>query len=183
MPRGPADSTRGGELRAGRVTQLKHRIVTETKLDAVEWLAGLSASVFKSPVPTARCTILLHTHYTSHHTSRNIVDTGLAKKKGLADSGPAQYDTKEESLRKAVKTSARPTDDPDVDGSVKLANANGPIVTVAPGIDTKTLRYQNLSTLVAKSGRFEVHKQPCKPLFIRRKPTVRNMAAWASGSA
>ena len=57
------------------------------------------------------------------------------------------------------------------------------ILGAAPDFDPRTYGCANVSTLVAKSGRFEVGKEPGKPVFIRRKPAGGKAAARDQTSA
>ena len=102
----------------------------------------------------------------------NIVETEPVKKKGATASVSA----------KAVKIVARAIEDSDDDGWVNLAVVGSRILGAAPDFDPRTYGCSNLSTLVTKSGGFEVRKEPGKPVFLRRKPTGRKAAGRASAS-
>ena len=69
------------------------------------------------------------------------------------------------------------------DGWVNLASVGSRILGAAPDLDPRTYGCPNLSTLVTKSGGFEVRKNPGKPVFFRRKTTGRKATARASASA
>ena len=112
----------------------------------------------------------------------NIVEAEPAMKKGAAASGSPEAE-KKESPRKAVKIVARAIEDADDDGWVNLAVVGSRILGAAPDFDPRTYGCSNLSTLVTRSGAFEVRKEPGKPVFIRRKPTSRKAAGRASASA
>ena len=100
----------------------------------------------------------------------NIVETGPEKKKdgGAATQPEAQ---KKESPRKAVTLIARAIGESDDDGWVNLGSVGSRILGAAPDFDPRTYGCANLSTLVTKSGGFEVRKEAGKPVFIRRKVT------------
>ena len=57
------------------------------------------------------------------------------------------------------------------DGRVHRAGVGSRFLGVAPDFDPRTCGCSNLSTLVTKSGGFEVAKEPGKSVFIRRKPS------------
>ena len=61
----------------------------------------------------------------------------------------------------------------DEDGWVNLGSVGSRILGAAPDFDPRTYGCPNLSTLVTKSGGFEVRKEPGEPVFIRRKPATR----------
>ena len=112
----------------------------------------------------------------------NIVEAEPAKKNGAAASGTDAAE-KKESPRKAVKIIERAIEDSDDDGWVNLASVGSRILGAAPDFDPRTYGCPNLSTLVTKSGGFEVRKEPDKPVFIRRKPTGRKAAGRPSAPA
>ena len=89
----------------------------------------------------------------------------------------------EESPRNAVKIVARAIEDSDDDGWVNLAVVGSRILGAAPDFDPRTCGCFNLSTLVTKSGGFEVRKEPGKPVLIWRTPTGRKAAGRAPASA
>ena len=99
----------------------------------------------------------------------NIADTAAARKKGTA-SATAEAERKEPP-RKAVALIAKAIEDSDDDGWGNLGNLGSRILGAAPDFDPRTFGCPNLSTLVTKSGGFEVRKEPGKAVLIRRKPT------------
>ena len=78
---------------------------------------------------------------------------------------------------------ARAIEHSDDDGWVNLATVGSRILGAAPDFDARTYGCTNLSTLVTKSGGFEVRQEPGKPLFIRRKAAGRKSAARSSATA
>ena len=111
----------------------------------------------------------------------NIVETEPAEKKGATASGSAEPEGKE-SPCKAVKIVTRAIEDADEDGWVNLAAVGSRIMRATPDFDPRTYGCSNLSTVVTRSGRLEVRKEPGKPAFIRRKPAGRKAAGRASAS-
>ena len=102
----------------------------------------------------------------------NIVETGSERKIDAAASSPSEAE-KKESPRKALKIIARAIEDSEDDGWVNLGSVGSRILGAAPDFDPRTYGCPNLSTLVTKSGGFEVRKEPGKPVFIRRKSTAK----------
>ncbi len=111
----------------------------------------------------------------------NIVDTAVTMKKGAATT-LAEME-KKEPPRNAVAVIARAIEDSEDDGWVNLANVGSRILGAAPDFDPRTYGCPNLSTLVTKSGGFEVRKEPGKSVFIRRKTTGSKAAARDSSPA
>ena len=72
-----------------------------------------------------------------------------------------------------MKIIVRAIEDSNDDGRVHRASVGSRVLGVAPDFDPRTYSCSNLSTLVTKSGGFEVGKEPGKPVFIRRKPSGR----------
>ena len=89
----------------------------------------------------------------------------------------------EESPRNAVKIVARAIEDSDDDGWVNRVVVGSRILGAAPDFDPSIYGCSNLSTLVTKSGGFEVRKEPGKPVLIWRTPTGRKAAGRAPASA
>ena len=65
---------------------------------------------------------------------------------------------------------------------MNLAVVGSRILGAAPDFDPRTYGCANLSSLVTKSGGFEVRKEPGKPVLIRRKSTGRKAAERASAA-
>ena len=95
----------------------------------------------------------------------NLVEAGSEKGGTAAAPRPA----KKESPRKAVKIIAKAMEDSDADGWAHLGTVGSRIVGAAPDFDPRTYGCPNLSTLVTKSGGFEVRKGPGNAIHIRRK--------------
>ena len=74
-----------------------------------------------------------------------------------------------ESPKKAAGIIARALEDADDDGWAHLGNVGNRIQGAAPDFDPRTYGCPNLSTLVAKSGAFEVRKEPGNAIYVRRK--------------
>ena len=106
----------------------------------------------------------------------NIVEAGSEKKKGTAAADQAEA-PKKESPRKAVMIVARAIGESDDDGWVNLGRVGSRILGAAPDFDPRTYGCPNLSTLVTKSGGFEVRKEPGESVFIRRKTAGKTRAA------
>ncbi|MDR3534194.1 MAG: NYN domain-containing protein [Rhodopila sp.] len=73
-----------------------------------------------------------------------------------------------ELLRKAVAQLA------DEDGWARLGAVGAYVLTLAPDFDTRSYGYSKLSSLVTKSGQFEVRRDPAKFIFIRSLPVAEN---------
>lgn len=76
---------------------------------------------------------------------------------------------RKESPKNSVKIIARAMEDADDDGWAHLGGVGSRIQGAAPDFDPRTYGCPNLSTLVAKSGAFEVRKGPGNAIHIRRK--------------
>lgn len=85
--------------------------------------------------------------------------------------------SKKQPPSKAVKIVVKAMEGEDEDGWVNLGSVGSRILGAAPDFDPRTYGCPNLSTLVTKSGGFEVRKEPGEPVFIRRKPTRRKASA------
>ena len=68
------------------------------------------------------------------------------------------------------------------DGWVNLAKDGSRILGEALGFDPRMYGCPNRSTLVTKTGGFEVRKEPGKSVFIRRKATGRKASSRVSGA-
>ena len=110
----------------------------------------------------------------------NVLESGTEKANGGAASASSD---KKEPASKAVKLIAKAIEDMDEDGWVNLGSVGSRIQAAAPDFDSRTYGCANLSTLVEKSGGFEIRKEPGKGVHIRRKTGKRKPAARASGGA
>ena len=107
----------------------------------------------------------------------NLMEDGADKENGEAASPAA---AKKEPPSKAVKIIARAIEDSDDDGWVNLGGVGSRILGAAPDFDARTYGCPNLSTLVAKSGGFEIRKGPGAAIHIRRKEAGRKTAGKAA---
>ena len=80
---------------------------------------------------------------------------------------------KKESPKKAVKIITRAMEGADDDGWAHLGTVGSRLQGVAPDFDPRSYGCSNLSTLVTKSGGFEVRKGPGNAVHIRRKASAR----------
>lgn len=104
--------------------------------------------------------------------NRFIYVENLVEAVGEKDSGSsaaAASSPKKQPPSKAVKIVVKAMEGEDQDGWVNLGNVGSRILAAAPDFDPRTYGCPNLSTLVIKSGGFEVRKEPGEPVFIRRK--------------
>ena len=74
---------------------------------------------------------------------------------------------------KAVKIVVKAMEGADDDGWVDLGSVGKLIYGAAPDFDPRTYGCPNLSTLVTRSGGFELLKEPGESVYIRRKPAAR----------
>ena len=109
----------------------------------------------------------------------NILDSGTGKGNGAAAS--AEAETKE-SPSKAVKLIAKAIEDADEDGWANLGRVGSRLQAAWPDFDSRTYGCSNLSTLVEKSGGFEIRKEPGKDVHIRRKVARRRARKQPSGT-
>ena len=100
----------------------------------------------------------------------NLVEA-VAEKGGGSNATVAA--AKKQPPSRAVKIVVKAMEGEDDDGWVHLANVGSRILGAAPDFDPRTYGCPNLSTLVTRSGGFEVRKEPGKPVFIRRKPAAK----------
>ena len=103
----------------------------------------------------------------------NLVEAVPEKDSGIGTAAAS----KKQPPSKAVKVVAKAMEGEDEDGWVNLGSVGSRILGAAPDFDPRTYGCPNLSTLVTKSGGFEVRKEPGEPVFIRRKPTRRQASA------
>ena len=103
----------------------------------------------------------------------NVLESGTEK----ANVGAASASSdKKEPPSRAVKLIAKAIEDMDEDGWVNLGSVGSRIQAAAPDFDSRTYGCANLSTLVEKSGGFEIRKEPSKGVHIRRKTGKRKPA-------
>ncbi len=95
----------------------------------------------------------------------NILET--EPEKGKAAAGSRRE--KKESPKKAVNVIAKAMEDSDDDGWAHLGTVGSRILGAAPDFDPRTYGCPNLSTLVMKSGGFDVRKESGSAIHIRRK--------------
>ena len=100
----------------------------------------------------------------------NILEAGPEKESGGAVSASSD---KKEPPSKAVKLIAKAMEDCDDDGWVHLGTVGSRILAAAPDFDSRSFGCPNLSTLVQKSGGFEIRKEPGKGVHVRRKTARR----------
>ena len=100
----------------------------------------------------------------------NVMEAGTEKGDGAAASGKPSA---KEPPTRAVKLIAKAIEDADEDGWANLGSIGSRIQAAAPDFDSRTYGCPNLSTLVEKSGGFEVRKEPGKGVHIRRKAAKR----------
>ena len=93
----------------------------------------------------------------------NLMESGADKGSGAAAAA------KKEPPSKAVKIIAKAIEGSDDDGWANLGNVGSRILGAAPDFDARTYGCPNLSTLVSKSGGFEIRKEPGRAIYIRRK--------------
>lgn len=97
----------------------------------------------------------------------NLVEAVPEKGGGSSTTAAA---SRKQPASKAVKVVIKAMEGEDEDGWVNLGSVGSRILGAAPDFDPRTYGCPNLSTLVTKSGGFEVRKEPGEPVFIRRKP-------------
>lgn len=112
----------------------------------------------------------------------NILEAGTADKDDGAAASPPAGSAKKEPPSKAVKIIARALEDSDDDGWVDLGAVGKRILRVQLDFDSKNFGCSNLNTLVAKSGGFDVRKEPGKSVYIRRKVAAKKAPAKKSGA-
>ena len=105
--------------------------------------------------------------------AENLVGPGTDNSNTATD---AKLD-KKESPKKAVSIIAKAVEDGDDDGWAHLGAVGSRIQAAAPDFDPRTYGCPNLSTLVTKSGGFEVRKGPGNAVHIRRKTSGRRTAS------
>lgn len=103
----------------------------------------------------------------------NLVAASVPAKANAAAEPGAE---KKESPKKAVKIIAQAVEDSDDDGWVHLGTVGSRIQGAVPDFDPRTYGCPNLSTLVTKSGGFEVRKSEGGGIHIRPKAASRKAA-------
>ena len=98
----------------------------------------------------------------------NVLELGSERKRD-GGSSPLAEAVKKEPARRAIKIIAKAIGESDDDDWVNLATVGSRIQGAAPDFDPRTYGCSNLSTLVRKSGGFEVRKEPGERIFIRLK--------------
>ena len=101
----------------------------------------------------------------------NLVEA-VAEKDG-ASSTTAAAAEKKQPPSKAVKIVVKAMEGADDDGWVDLGSVGKLIYGAAPDFDPRTYGCPNLSTLVTRSGGFEVLREPGESVYIRRKPAAK----------
>ena len=100
----------------------------------------------------------------------NLVEA-VAEKGGASSTTAAAAEKQPPS--KAVKIVVKAMEGADDDGWVDLGSVGKLIYGAAPDFDPRTYGCPNLSTLVTRSGGFELLKEPGESVYIRRKPAAR----------
>ena len=111
----------------------------------------------------------------------NLMEAATEEKKGGAASVKAGMQ-KKKAPGNAVKIIARAIGDPDDDGWAHLAGVGSRILGAQPDFDARSYGCPNLSTLVEKSGGFEMRKDQSGAVHIRRK-VARGKASGAAKRA
>ena len=108
------------------------------------------------------------------------VENLIAASPDRASAAVGSGSEKKESPKKAVTIIARAMEDSDDDGWANLGTVGSRIQGAVPDFDPRTYGCPNLSTLVTKSGGFEVRKSTGGGIHIRRKATGGKAAAGKS---
>ncbi len=108
----------------------------------------------------------------------NLMDTGSEEKTGGAASTPTQ---KKDPPSKARKLIANAIGEPDADGWENLARVGNHIQAAQPDFDPRSYGCANLSTLVEKSGEFDIRKDK-GVVHVRRKLPGRKTPGGAKGT-
>ena len=109
----------------------------------------------------------------------NLLEAGTEQKKGSAASAGAVA-KKKESPSKARKLIAGAIGEPDDDGWENLSSVGQRIQGAHPDFDPRSYGCANLSTLVEKSGGFDVRKER-GAVHVRRKVAARTVSAAGKG--
>lgn len=100
----------------------------------------------------------------------NLIAASPEKGSAAAGAGAGSGSEKKESPKKAVRIIARAMEDSDDDGWAHLGTVGSRIQGAVPDFDPRTYGCPNLSTLVTKSGGFEVRKSAGGGIHIRIRP-------------
>ena len=93
----------------------------------------------------------------------NLIEADAEKTGG---SGTTATASRKQPPSKAVKIVIKAMEGEDEDGWVNLGSVGSRILGAAPDFDPRTYGSPNLSTLVTRSGGFEIRKEPGEPVFI-----------------
>ncbi len=99
----------------------------------------------------------------------NLVEA-VAEKGGASSTTAA---AEKQPPSKAVKIVVKAMEGADDDGWVDLGSVGKLIYGAAPDFDPRTYGCPNLSTLVTRSGGFELRKEPGESVYIRRKTAAK----------
>jgi len=108
----------------------------------------------------------------------NLTEAGAEK-----DSGEGNAGKETEPPSKAVKIIATAIEGSDDDGWANLSDVGKRILAAAPDFDPRSYGCRNLSTLVEKSGGFEIGEGSSGGVRIRRKAVKRKTPGRAPGKA
>ena len=111
----------------------------------------------------------------------NLMEAGTEEKKGGTASARAGTQ-KKKAPGNAVKIIARAIGDPDDDGWAHLSGVGSRILGAQPDFDARSYGCPNLSTLVEKSGGFEIRKGQSGAVHIRRKVSGRKKPGTAKAT-
>ena len=105
--------------------------------------------------------------------AENLIGPGAEKSNAAAGAPPE----KKESPKKAVSIIAKAVEDGDDDGWAHLGAVGSRIQAATPDFDPRTYGCPNLSTLVTKSGGFDIRKGSGSAIHIRRKAPIGKAAS------
>lgn len=112
----------------------------------------------------------------------NLIEAATGEDNGKAAIAP-QAAAKKESPSRAVPVITKAMEElEDDDGWAQLGAVGQRIPGIAPDFDPRTYGCPNLSTVVAKSGGFEVRKGPGNAVHIRRKASAKRAAGRKAAS-
>ncbi|MCY4425679.1 MAG: NYN domain-containing protein [Halieaceae bacterium] len=109
----------------------------------------------------------------------NLVKAGVEK--GSGKTAAAAPSTKKEAPSKSVSIIVRAIEESDDDGWANLGVIGTRILGTLPDFDPRTYGCPNLSTLVSKSGGFDIRKEPGSAVYIRRKVSAGKAAGKSAG--
>ena len=127
------------------------------------------------------CTRFIYVENLLENGSEEKLENGSEEKK-VGTGLPKTVTQKKDPPSKARKIIATAIGDPDDDGWVNLSEVGTRILGAAPDFDARSYGCPNLSTLVEKSGGFEIRKDQSGAVHIRRK-VVRGRALVATRGA